>query len=101
MDTDRETISYLIGQRIQGLRKQRKMSQEELALRLIFTLRISDELSVVKDVLQCRHFLKYPRVYKFLCLSSQMLKHHSSIPTLKLYSVYKTYSAGLMRKKPY
>lgn len=32
MDTDRETISYLVGQRIQQLRKQRKMSQEELAL---------------------------------------------------------------------
>lgn len=32
MDTDRETISYLIGQRIQGLRKQRRMSQEDLAL---------------------------------------------------------------------
>lgn len=32
MNTDRETISYLIGQRIQGLRKKQKMSQEELAL---------------------------------------------------------------------
>lgn len=32
MNTDRETISFLIGQRIQGLRKQQKMSQEELAL---------------------------------------------------------------------
>ena len=32
MSIDRETISYLIGQRIQALRKQRKMSQEELAL---------------------------------------------------------------------
>ncbi len=32
MSIDRETISYLIGQRIQAFRKQRKMSQEELAL---------------------------------------------------------------------
>lgn len=32
MNTDRETISFLIGQRIQGLRKQQKISQEELAL---------------------------------------------------------------------
>lgn len=32
MSTDRETISYLIGRRIQALRKQRRMSQEELAL---------------------------------------------------------------------
>lgn len=32
MNINRETISYLIGQRIQSLRKQRKMSQEELAL---------------------------------------------------------------------
>lgn len=32
MNTDRVTISYLIGQRIQGMRKKQKMSQEELAL---------------------------------------------------------------------
>lgn len=32
MNIDRETVSYLIGQRIQNLRKQRRMSQEELAL---------------------------------------------------------------------
>lgn len=32
MNINRETISYLIGQRIHDLRKQRKMSQEELAL---------------------------------------------------------------------
>ena len=32
MNINRETVSYLIGQRIHDLRKQRKMSQEELAL---------------------------------------------------------------------
>ena len=32
MNIDRETVSYLIGQRIHDLRKQRRMSQEELAL---------------------------------------------------------------------
>ena len=32
MNIDRETVSYLIGQRIHELRRQRRMSQEELAL---------------------------------------------------------------------
>lgn len=32
MNINRETVSYLIGQRIHDLRKQRRMSQEELAL---------------------------------------------------------------------
>lgn len=32
MDINRETVSYLIGQRIHDMRKKRRMSQEELAL---------------------------------------------------------------------